>query len=133
MNCKIARIGLLIALLLLGTMVAMGQTAEKTAKPEITKADRVTINDYYKHLHGTLAPASLDRKGFGPEIERALIPGNKVPAQLEKQLEWLPKELEAKLASAQPGYIFQKLGRHVLLVRRSDLMIADIVREPGGK
>src|SRR5215475_8644454 len=99
MNRKwIIRTLMVIALLLAAAIVVMGQTADKSAKAEFTKADREGIQNYYKHLLGTLAPASLDRKGFPEEIEKAITIGAKVPAQLEKQLELLPKELEDKLS-----------------------------------
>jgi hypothetical protein len=134
MNSKLViRIVMFIVLGVLGAVILMGQTGEKHSKAEFSKSDRDAVNDYYKHLLGTLAPASLDRKGFSPEIERALRPGAKVPLQLEKQLELLPTELEKKLSMSQPGYVFYKLGRHVLLVRRTDLMIADIIRDAGWK
>jgi hypothetical protein len=129
----VVRTLLLIALLLVATVAVMGQTAEKPAKAEFTSADRETIQSYYKHLLGTLAPASLDRKGFPPEVEKGIASGNKLPEQLEKQLQLLPKELEEKLSLPMAGYLRYKLGNHVLLVRRSDLMIADIIKNAGWK
>jgi hypothetical protein len=127
------RILFALALLLLGAVAVMGQTPEKSDKVQFAAADREAVNSYYKHLLGTLAPASLDRKGFSPEIEKLLKPGEKIPLQLEKQLELLPKELESKLTLSAAGYLRYKLGRHVLLVRRTDLMIVDIIREAGWK
>lgn len=128
----IVRTVMAISVLLLGTLILLGQTPEKK-KLEFGAVEREAINTYYKHLLGTLAPASIDRKGFPPEIEKALSPGNKVPGQYEKQLELLPKELESKLPTPPAGYLRYKLGRHVLLVQRSDLAIADIVRDAGWK
>jgi hypothetical protein len=129
----IIRILMLTALLLMAAAVVMGQTANKSQKAEINAADRTTINNYYNHLMGDLAPASLDRKGFSPEIERTLKPGNKLPLQLQKQLARLPRELETKLTLSPPGYEYYKLGRHILLIQSSDLMIGDIVRDAGWK
>jgi len=129
----VVRTLLLIALLLVATVAVMGQTAEKPAKAEFTSADREMIQSYYKHLLGTLAPASLDRKGFPPEVEKGIASGNKLPEQLEKQLQLLPKELEEKLSLPMAGYLRYKLGNHVLLVRRSDPMIADIIKNAGWK
>jgi hypothetical protein len=124
---------LVIALLLAAAIAVMGQTADKPAKAAFTAADRETIQNYYKHLLGTLAPASLDRKGFPPEVEKGIAIGNKLPEQLEKQLQLLPKELEDKLSLPQAGYLRYKLGNHVLMVRRSDLLIADIIKNAGWK
>jgi hypothetical protein len=124
---------LAIALMLAAASVAMGQTATKPAKVEFTSADREMIQNYYKHLLGTLAPASIDRKGFPPDVEKGIASGNKLPGQLEKQLQRLPKELEDKLSLPQAGYLRYKLGHHVLMVRRSDLMIADIIKNAGWK
>ena len=129
----IIRTLLVIALLLVAAVAVMGQTAEKPVKAEITSADRETIQNYYKHLLGTLAPASLDRKGFLPEVEKGIAVGKKLPEQLEKQLQLLPKELEEKLSLPLAGYLRYKLGNHVLLVRRSDLMVADLIKNAGWK
>jgi hypothetical protein len=126
------RILLLIALLLVTAAAVLGQSAGKQ-KAEFTAADRATINAYYKHQLGELAPGSLDRKGFPPEIDKELKPGNKLPAQMEKQLVRLPRELESKLRLSPPGYEYYQLGHHVLMIQRSDLLIADIVRDAGWK
>jgi hypothetical protein len=134
MNTKMMiRTLLIIALLLAAAAVVMGQTADKPTKVEFTSADREMIQNYYKHLLGTLAPASLDRKGFPPDVEKGIAIGNKLPGQLEKQLQLLPKELENKLSLPQAGYLRYKLGNHVLMVRRSDLLIADIIKNAGWK
>ena len=134
MNTKMMiRTLLVIVLLLAAAAVVMGQTADKPAKVEFTSADREMIQNYYKHLLGTLAPATLDRKGFPPDVEKGIAIGNKLPGQLEKQLQLLPKELENKLSLPQAGYLRYKLGNHVLMVRRSDLLIADIIKNAGWK
>jgi hypothetical protein len=120
----------LAALLLVATSV-VGQSTDKPVK--FTAEDRKAIDGYYTHLFGETAPGSLDRKDFSVEIEKVLKPGGKVPLQLEKELEWLPAELEKKLSQPPGGYLHYKLGRHVLIVRKSDLWIADIFKDAGLK
>jgi len=120
----------LAALMLVATSV-FGQSTDKAVK--FTAEDRKAIDSYYTHLFGETAPGSLDRKDFSVEIEKVLKPGGKVPLQLEKELEWLPPELEKKLSQPPGGYLHYKLGRHVLIVRKSDLFIADIVKDAGMK
>ncbi len=130
---RMVRIYLIVIGLLVTGMVALGQTSTKPAKIAFTTADRDAINAYYKHEHGNLAPGSLDRKGFPPEIERALAAGNRVPAQLEKQMDRLPAELEKKIAGKPAGHETWLLGHDVLLVRRSDMMIVDVIKNAGWK
>ena len=48
--------------------------------------------------------------------------------QLEGQLEPLPKKLESQLGLITGDYGRYTLGRHVLLVKKADLAIADILR-----
>jgi len=120
----------LAALMLLATSV-IGQSADKPVK--FTVEDRKAIDSYYTHLFGETAPGSLDRQDYSVEIEKVLKPGGKVPLQLEKDLEWLPSELEKKLSQPPGGYLHYKLGRHVLIVRKSDLWIVDIFKDVGLK
>jgi hypothetical protein len=120
----------LMALLLVATS-NVGQSTDKPVK--FTADERKAIDSYYTHLFGETAPGSLDRKDYSVEIEKVLKPGGKVPLQLEKELEWLPEELEKKLSQPPGGYFHYKLGRHVLIVRRSDLFIADIIKDAGLK
>jgi hypothetical protein len=124
---------LALAALLLAATALMGQTPDKPLKIVFTAADLKAIDAYYTHLLGEIAPGSLDRKDFSTEIEKVLKPGGKVPLQLEKNLEWLPSELEKKLVQPPGGYVHYKLGRHILILRRSDLTIADIVKNAGPK
>lgn len=128
----IVRVLLLIALLLISAAAVLGQSVNKP-KAEFTAEDRATINAYFKHQLGELAPGSLDRKGFPPDIDKDLKPGKKLPLQLEKQLVRLPRDLESKLRLSPPGYEYYQLGHHVLMLQRSDLLIADIVRDAGWK
>lgn len=122
----------LMALLLVATsVVGWSQSAEKPVK--FTAEDKKAIDAYYTHLFGETAPGSLDRKDYSVEIEKVLKPGGKVPLQLEKELAWLPPELEKKLSQPPGGYLHYKLGRHVLIVRKSDLFIADIIKDVGLK
>jgi hypothetical protein len=124
----ITTIMILAAMFMVGAVI-LGQAANST--PKFSAADKETITDFYKHLDGTLAPGSLDRKGFPPDVDRELVGGGKLPAQLEKRLEALPRELEKKLAEPSGGYQLYRLGNHVLILRKSDLRIADILKNVG--
>jgi hypothetical protein len=121
---------LLVSLFIVGLLV-LG--SESGTLPKFSAADRKTVDGYYTRELGNLAPGSLDRKGFPPQIESALKPGARLPEQLEKQLEMLPKELESKLSAPPGGYQLYKLGHHVLILHRSDLQIADIIKDAGWK
>jgi hypothetical protein len=125
----------LIALagLLILSAIVLGQTGSKSGQARFSPKDREVVEAYYKHLHGILAPASVERKPLSPEIEKAVAPGNKIPMQFEKQLQKLPRELALKLSAPQPGFDYYVLGPHVLLVRRSDLLIGDVIRNAGWK
>lgn len=101
--------------------------------PTFTAKDRDAIEGFYRHLMGTLAPGSINRTPFSPNIEKALTAGSHVPMQLEKDLTPLPKELESKLAPLTGDYGRYKLGTHVLVVKMADLTIADIIRNAGLK
>jgi len=131
-NKRLMILPALLGLLLVATAaVGWSQSADKPVK--FTAEDRKAIESYYTHLIGETAPGSLDRKSYSLEIEKVLTPGGKVPLQLEKELQWLPPELEKKLSQPPGGYLHYKLGRHVLVVRRSDLLIADIIKDVGLK
>jgi hypothetical protein len=118
----------LTALLAMTVVGAAGFAFAQTAKPAFTAEDRALIENYYKQIIGTLAPGSLDRTGFSPEIEKALTPGSRIPATVEKQLERLPAKLQAQLSSLAGDYDRYKLGRHVVMIRRTDFVIVDILR-----
>jgi hypothetical protein len=134
MNIKrVVRSAVAVASLLLAGSMVLGQAPAQKTKVTFSAADRKTIDSYYTHLYGTLAPGSLNRKDFPDEVEKALKPGGKVPMQLEKDLVWLPQELESKLDQPPGGYLHYKLGHHILIVRRSDLVIADIIKNAGLK
>jgi hypothetical protein len=128
----IVRIVFALGALLILSVIVLGQTASKSEQATFSQKDREAVEAYYKHLHGVLAPASIERKPLSPETEKALVPGKKIP-QFEKQLQKLPRELELKLSTPQPGFDYYVLGSHVLLVRRSDLLIGDIIRNAGWK
>jgi hypothetical protein len=128
---RFALILLALAALMLVVTSVVGHAQEKPVK--FTLEDRKAIDTFYTHLYGEIAPGALDRKDYSTEIEKVLKPGGKVPMQLEKELEWLPAELEKKLVAPPGGYLHYKLGRHVLIMRRSDLYIADIVKDVGLK
>jgi hypothetical protein len=125
---------ILTAILILAFSVALAwSTPQKTATPKFSPADRDAIQAYYLHLIGTLAPGSINRTPFSPNIEKALAVGSHVPMQLEKELMPLPGELEAKLVPLTGDYGRFKLGNHVLLVRMADLTIVDIIKNAGLK
>ena len=96
--------------------------------PIFTAKDRQVIEGYYDQLLGTLAPGSLDRSAFPLGIEEALVPGSHVPMQLEKDLQPLPRKVELQLSQITGDYKRFTLGQHVVLVRKSDLAIADILK-----
>jgi hypothetical protein len=90
--------------------------------------DRQIIAEYYNHLLGTLAPGSVDRSPFPLGIEEALASNSHVPMQLEKDLQPLPRKLDSQLSQITGDYARYTLGRHVILVRKSDLAIGDIIK-----
>lgn len=98
------------------------------AKPAFTPKDREQIEAYYNHVIGTLAPGSLDRSSLGPAVEKALATGSRLPMQLEKDLEPLPAKLDSHLSQITGDYGRFKVGRHVVLLRKTDLLIADIMK-----
>ena len=96
--------------------------------PVFSPKDRQIIEGYYNHLVGTLAPGSINRSPFPLGVERALTPNSHVPMQLEKDLQPLPPKLESQLTQITGNYARYTLGRHVVLVRKSDLAIGDIIK-----
>jgi hypothetical protein len=136
------RITMLVGTSLLLVATLLGQTANhKVAPPQInldkkrpivlTTQDRQTINSYYEHVIGSLAPGSINRTPFSLEVEKALVKGSKVPMNLEQQLEPLPPDLESQLSLLTGDHKRYKLGWHVLVVRLSDLTIADVLKDAG--
>ncbi len=128
------KVALLLALILLFGMVvslAWGapQKADESKMPVFSVKDHRLIEDYYNHLVGTLAPGSLDRSGFPLGIEESLVTGSHVPMQLEKDLKPLPAKLESQLSLITGDYARYTLGQHVVLVRKNDLKIADIIKK----
>jgi hypothetical protein len=120
---KLALLFLILFLLLAG--FAAGQEQ----KPTFTVKDKTLIETYYDHLIGTLAPGSLDRTPFALGVEKALVVGSHVPIQLEKDLAPLPAKLESQLTPLTGDYARYTLGRHVVLVKKGDLEIADILKD----
>jgi hypothetical protein len=118
-----------VALLLAAAVILLASTSSpQESKPVFTANDRQLIEAYYKHLVGTLAPGSLDRSPFPIGVEKALVAGSHVPMQLEKDLQLLPANLESQLSVITGDYGRYKLGRHVVLMRKADLAIADILK-----
>src|SRR5437016_2475855 len=127
------KVALLVALVLLfGMVVSLAwsapQKADESQMPVFNVKDHKLIEDYYNHLVGTLAPGSLDRSEFPLGVEESLAAGSRVPMQLEKDLKALPAKLESQLGVVTGDYARYTLGRHVVLVRKNDLKIADIIK-----
>ena len=127
------KVAILLALvLLLGMVVSLAWSApQKTDEPKMpvfSAKDHKLVEDYYNHILGTLAPGSLDRSGFPLGIEESLVTGSSVPMQLEKDLKPLPAKLESQLSAVTGDYARYTLGQHVVLVRKNDLKIADIIK-----
>ena len=123
---------LLLVALLFGMVVSLAwsapQSAANSKMPVFTEKDRTLIEDYYLHLVGTLAPGSLDRSDFPLGIEQSLVSGSHVPMQLEKELNPLPAKLESQLSPLTGEYARYTLGRHLVLVRKADLAISDVMK-----
>jgi hypothetical protein len=119
--------------LLFGMVVSLAwsapQRGDEPKMPVFSDKDHKFIEDYYVHLLGTLAPGSLDRSAFPLGIEQSLASGSHVPMQLEKDLKPLPSKLESQLSQLTGGYGRYTLGRHIVLVRKGDLAIADIIKD----
>ena len=131
-NSKIVLI--LTAILIFAFSIALAWSAPQNAPTRVfTRAERDAIQAYYLHLMGTLAPGSINRTPFSPNIEKALTVRSHVPMQLEKDLMPLPGELESKLVPLSGEYGRYKLGNHVLLIRMADLTIVDIIKNAGLK
>ena len=101
--------------------------------PVFSAKDRELVEAYYLHLLGTLAPGSINRSTFGLGVEKSLVAGSHVPGQFEKEMMPPPAELESKLTPLTGDYGRYKLGPHVVLVKKADLTIADIMKNAGVK
>jgi hypothetical protein len=127
------KIAILLMIILLFGMVASlawsaPQSGNESRMPVFTDKDHKLIEEYYLHLIGTLAPGSLDRSAFPLGVEQSLATGSRVPMQLEQDLKPLPAKLESQLSQLTGEYGRYTLGRHVVLVRKGDLAIADIIK-----
>jgi len=125
------KIALILAVILLFAFsISLAWSApQNDAKLAVFSAkDHQLIEAYYNHLIGTLAPGSLNRSPFPLGIEAALTPGSHVPMQLEKDLQPLPVKLDEQLSQITGDYGRYTLGRHVILVRKSDLAIGDVIK-----
>ena len=119
------KVGLLLSVVL---FLMAGFSAGQETKPTFSLKDRELIETYYNHLLGTLAPGSVDRSPFPLGVEKALVVASHVPMQLEKTLEPLPVKLESQLTPITGDYGRYTLGRHVVLIKKADLAIADILK-----
>jgi hypothetical protein len=126
---KIALALAVILLFLMSISLAWSAPQNPAEKlPVFSPKDRQIIEGYYNHLVGTLAPGSINQSPFPLGVERALTPNSHVPMQLEKDLQRLPPKLESQLTQITGDYARYTLGRHVVLVRKSDLAIGDIIK-----
>jgi hypothetical protein len=101
--------------------------------PVFTPKDRALLETYYEHLRSTLAPGSLDQSTFSPAVERSLVVGSRLPMQLEKDLEPFPAKLESQLSQITGEYGRYRLRNHLLLIKKADLTIFDVMRNAGSK
>ena len=125
MSSRVWKVALLVSVALMFLLnIALGQDTG----PVFSVKDRELIEAYYNRLIGTLAPGSLDRSAFPLGVEKALVKGSHVPMQLERELEPLPAKLESQLGLITGDYGRYTLGRHVILIRKGDLAIADILK-----
>jgi hypothetical protein len=128
---------LLMIILLFGIVGSLAWSApqggNESRMPVFTGKDHKLIEDFYLHWVGTLAPGSLDRSAFPLGVEQSLATGSHVPMQLEQDLKLLPAKLESQLSQLTGEYGRYTLGRHVLLVRKGDLAIADIIKNIAAK
>ena len=127
---KIALILAVILLLVFSVSLAFSapQKSDAPKLPLFSAKDHQLIEDYYNHVIGEIAPGSLNRSPFPLGIEAALAPGSHVPMQLEKDLQPLPVKLDQQLSQITGDYARYILGRHVVLVRKGDLAIGDIIK-----
>jgi len=127
---KIALALAVILLLMMSISLAWGAPQNGSAEKlsVFSAKDRQIIEEYYSRMLGTLAPGSVDRSPFPLGIEGTLTPNSHVPMQLEKDLQPLPRKLESQLSQITGDYGRYTLGRHVVLVRKSDLAIGDIIK-----
>jgi hypothetical protein len=109
------------------------QKSDESKMPVFDAKDRQLIEMYYKELIGNLAPGSIDRSGFSIGVEKSLAVGSHVPMQFEKDLQPLPRKLELQLTQITGDYGRYTLGRHVVLVRKADLAIGDIIKDAAVK
>ena len=127
------KIAIMILVTLLFGMVATlawsaPQNGDESKMPVFTDKDHKLIDEYYLHLAGSLAPGSIDRSDFSLGVEHSLSAGSHVPMQLEKDMKPLPSKLESQLSQLTGEYGRYTLGRHIVLVRKNDLAIADIIK-----
>jgi hypothetical protein len=124
------KIAILILVALLFGVITLGWSAPQTTEPRpvFTDKDHKLIDEYYLRLAGSLAPGSIDRSDFSRSIEQSLATGSHVPMQLEKDLKPLPSKLESQLSQLTGEYGRYTLGQHIVLVRKNDMSIADIIK-----
>src|SRR5262249_36099777 len=123
-----SRVWKMVLLVTIVVLLMADLAGAQATRPAFNAKDRELVESYYNHVVGTLAPGTLDRSPFPLEVEKALVAGSHVPMQLEKEFERLPAKLESQLAPITGDYARYKLGPHVVLVKKADLEIADILK-----
>ena len=114
---------LMFALILLAN-VAVAQEN----KPAFTADDRKLIETHYNRLIGALAPGTINRTPLPFGVENALVVGSRIPMQVERELTPLPLKLEMELSRLDNDFSRYRLGRHVVLIRKTDFTLVDILR-----
>src|SRR5262249_58330921 len=89
-NWKIVLI--LTAIVVFAFSIALAWSApQNTSARLFTRAERDAIQAYYLHLMGTLAPGSINRTPFSPDIEKALTAGLQLPVPVWKEEVAIPR------------------------------------------
>lgn len=120
----------LLLAVVLSSLLAQVSSAQAD-RPAFSEPDRAAITAYFKNVHASTAPGSIDRTDLPLAVEQSLAPGGRVPLQYEKKLQRIPEALRSQLSLISGGYEYYMLGKHVLLVRKGTLEVADIVRNAG--
>jgi hypothetical protein len=113
------------------TLLYLTQTsslADTVHEAGFNSRDRELIKAYYDERVRTLPSGASDSSAFSPAVERVLVAGFRMPMQIERVLRPLPNQLEGRLSRLSPEYKRCTLGRHILVVKKTDLTITDILK-----
>ena len=117
-----------LLLLLFAAMLLANVAVAQENKPAFTADDRKLIESHYNRLIGALAPGTINRTPLPFGVENALVVGSRIPMQVERDLTPLPLKLEMELSRLGNDFSRYRLGRHVVLVRKADYTLVDILR-----